>query len=587
MKSIYRDIKYALCTVWRINKKVYFFYSVLLSWGVLNSIINIFAPAEIINSIYPVFQFERVIFLIAIWCLALIFNGIICGKLHDMLSVFEMNITAKVKANYGKILANLPYEEIENSQMLDDIEFTKKGISNGCEFQVVSSVFAMLQSIISIVFIWGVLSKLSFVYFLFIILITVSETVVKSIVEKKRFEFDVKHENASRKLNYAIWGLTDCLLGKEVRLFNLEGYIQNKFNKERNTMYRDLSGRTRILAKYYFFPSFLLGVLYLSVYGLTAYAMFINKMAPGDFVLFTSGILSFHQLLTIFADNLITIRERLRYLERYRLLLTSAETDKDKIDVDITNIKIEFQHVWFKYPNQSNFALKDISFTLSGKEKIAIVGKNGSGKSTFIKLMIGFYKPVKGNILINGISIEKISNKSLKAIFAPVFQDYYLTAYSVRENLMFCSSQNNDAHLHTVLHQVGVNEAVKQLPGALDCAMSKKLDKNGCELSGGESQKIALARAILKNCPVFILDEPTAALSPSAEYEIYEKFKDISENKATIFISHRMAACKLCDRILVFYDGEITEEGTHTELMEINGIYRNLFDTQSNYYKET
>lgn len=587
MKSTYRDIKYALCIVWRINKNVYFLNSILLCWGVLYSLINIWVPAKIINFIYPVFQLERVIFLIAILCFSLIFNGIICGKLRDVLSILEMNITAKVKADYAKVMANLPYEKIQQTQMLDDIEFTKKGISKGCEFQVVISVFAMVQSIISIVFILGILSQLSFIYFLVTILVTVSETVVKSIVEKKRFEFDVNHENTSRKLNYAIWGLTDCSLGKEVRLFSLMDYVQNKFNKERTSMYRDLTGRTRILAKYYFLPSFLLGVLYLSVYGLAAYSMFVNKMDPGDFVLFTSGILSFHQLLTIFADNVITIRERLRYIERCRILSMLAETGKEKIDIDITNIKIEFQHVWFKYPNQTNFALRDICFTLSGKEKIAIVGKNGSGKSTFIKLMIGFYKPVKGNILINGVSIEKISKNSLKAIFAPVFQDYYLTAYSVRENLMFCDSQHNDALIHTVLHQVGVDEAVKQLPGVLDCAMSKKIDEKGCDLSGGESQKIALARAILKNCPVFILDEPTAALSPSAEYEIYENFKDISENKATIFISHRMAACKLCDRILVFHDGEIAEEGTHTELMALNGAYRNMFDTQSNYYKET
>lgn len=585
MKNTLLDIKYALNTVWYYKKSVYLLHCILLCWGVIYSLTGVIAPARIVNSIYPDFQLKNAVLMVAIWCLILLSNGTIIKRVKDLLSISALKIVSRVKAHYGKAVVDIPYEKLENAKTLDEIEFAKKNISGGCEYKTASSLFSMIQSLISIVLILDILLRLSWLYFAIIVLITVLETVIKSIVDKKRYDYDSQHENASRKMNYAIWGLTDSDLGKEVRLYGLMNYVQNRFDKERNAMYKELSGRSAILARYYFVPSLTVGILYLSVYGLTAYSLYTGDITVSDFVLFTGGTMSLYQLVSSFAKSMLTINEQSRYIDRSKDLFAPID-DEDKLDIDTDHVKIEFRNVWFKYPGQQDYALKDVNFTLEGIEKIAVVGKNGSGKSTFIKLMIGLYKPTKGTIYINSVCIDKVNESCLHTIFAPVFQDYFLTAYSVRENLIFDNAMDNDNSIYDALSQVGVEKAVEALPGGLGCSLSKAIDENGCELSGGESQKIALARAILKKSSVFILDEPTAALSPNAEYEIYKNFQDISKNKATILISHRFAVCTFCDRILVFDNGAIVEQGTHNELLALRGKYYDMYDKQASYYKE-
>lgn len=250
------------------------------------------------------------------------------------------------------------------------------------------------------------------------------------------------------------------------------------------------------------------------------------------------------------------------------------------------NYEIEFRNVSFRYPGMEEYALKNVSLKFHCGSKLAVVGMNGSGKTTFIKLLCRLYDPDEGEILLNGINIRKYNYKEYMEIFSVVFQDYGMFAFTLGENI----SRKQDYHaseVEEILKKVGFGERLETLPKGTDTSVGKTLDDDGVEFSGGESQKIAIARALYKDSPFIILDEPTSALDPIAEAEIYEKFDEISENRTAIYISHRLSSCKFCDEIAVFHEGEIVQKGSHAALLaEKDGKYYELWNAQAQYYAE-
>lgn len=246
--------------------------------------------------------------------------------------------------------------------------------------------------------------------------------------------------------------------------------------------------------------------------------------------------------------------------------------------------EIEFRHVSFRYPGSDTFALQDVSMKFRVGERLAVVGMNGSGKTTFIKLLCRLYDPTEGEILLNGINIKKYDYDEYRSVFSVVFQDFHLFAYGLGENV--AARMHYDRQLaERCLQYAGFEERLKELPDGLDTYLYKDFCKQGIDISGGEAQKIALARALYKDAPFIILDEPTAALDPIAEYEIYSKFNDIVEDKTAVYISHRLSSCRFCDTIAVFDHGQIVQHGSHDELMaDANGKYQELWNAQAQYY---
>ena len=218
---------------------------------------------------------------------------------------------------------------------------------------------------------------------------------------------------------------------------------------------------------------------------------------------------------------------------------------------DFGNMDIEFKHVWFKYPRAEEYTLKDVSIIIKGGEKLSVVGQNGAGKTTFIKLLCRLYTPDKGEILINGINIKKYDFHEYSKLLSVVFQDYKLFSFTIKENMIFNQVYNKDK-LEKSLIKAGIFDKISKLELSIDTPIYKNFDESGIELSGGEMQKLAIARAIYKNSPIVILDEPTAALDPYAEYDIYLKFNELIQNKTNVYISHRMSSCRFCDKIAVY-----------------------------------
>lgn len=262
----------------------------------------------------------------------------------------------------------------------------------------------------------------------------------------------------------------------------------------------------------------------------------------------------------------------------------------DEINIGCEKIKkeefdeIRFQNVSFKYPGTENYVLQDIDITIHKGERLSIVGLNGAGKSTLVKLICRLYEVTEGEILINGKNINEYSYEEYIRLLAVVFQDFKLFGYSLNENIRLGMEENDGKNLTSIYEISGIVDWVNSLEKKGDTILSKDYDSDGVEPSGGQGQKVAIARALFRNSPIVILDEPTAALDPVAEYEIYNRFHQLVKDKTAIYISHRLSSCKFCDRIVVIEDKRIQEMGTHEELMKRNGLYAQMFNKQAGWY---
>ena len=290
------------------------------------------------------------------------------------------------------------------------------------------------------------------------------------------------------------------------------------------------------------------------------------------------------ELMYILSDNEVYcthLQNLFEYLDLPNHMYQGSLTVEKRDD---NEYYVEFRDVSFKYPNTDTYVLKHVNLKFKVGEKLAVVGMNGSGKTTFIKLMCRLYDPTEGEILLNGVNIKKYDYNEYMSIFSVVFQDFRLFSFSLGQNVSASASYDREKVIEC-LKKAGFAERLNSLSNDLDTFLYKDIDADGVEISGGEAQKLALARALYKNTPFIILDEPTAALDPISEYAVYSKFNEIAGTKTAIYISHRLASCRFCDKIAVFHEGEIIQIGSHEELLaDSKGKYHELWNAQAQYY---
>lgn len=379
-------------------------------------------------------------------------------------------------------------------------------------------------------------------------------------------------------------------MGKDIRIFKMSDMIRRKGMEARKDIesaqkqaIKDCIkvGAWALLAQNLFTVAVYVYVGIKAIYGMTTI---------GQVTKYISAITLLQSQISVLFSLLININTQNLYLESYSELMAVKNQKYDgtlPVEKRLDNeYELEFRNVSFHYPNNDKMVLKNVSFRLKTGRKLAIVGANGAGKTTFIKLLCRLYDPTEGEILLNGIDIRKYNYDEYIRLFSVVFQDYKIFSFSVAENVAAGPEYDRERVIKS-LQEAGIYERVQEMKSGIDSKLLKDQqdgDEEGIEISGGEKQKIALARALYRDAPMVILDEPTSALDPIAEQDIYTRFNEMVADKTAVFISHRMSSCRFCDEIAVFDGGRIVQNGTHDALVAEEGVYRRMWEAQAQYY---
>jgi len=401
-------------------------------------------------------------------------------------------------------------------------------------------------------------------------------------------EYNRKEETsaANRKINYFYETTHNFTYGKDIRIYGLKDRILANYDAEINALKKILQ---KLRRREYLLSFLCLGTLLIT--NVAMYGILISQayggMTISSFSMYVSAITSLMASLLLLGDEISMIANQGQYVADYfRLIdsdLTNGEGTAKKPE---ETLEIVFDHVTFRYPGSEVNVFEDLNFTIHKGERLAIVGVNGAGKSTLVKLMTGLYEPTEGQIFINGTEIRQYGKEELYSMFSAVFQEVNVLAFDIRENVACKLDGVDDFRVKEALEKVGLWEKVTGFEKGLDQMMLKVIDEGGTDFSGGERQKLAIARGLYKNANMVIMDEPTAALDALAEAEIYENFSTLVEGKTAVYISHRLASTKFCDKIALFDKNGLKEYGSHQELMEKKGSYYEMFTIQGKYYQE-
>ena len=393
-----------------------------------------------------------------------------------------------------------------------------------------------------------------------------------------------------RKMNYLERCTQDFEYAKDIRVFSMKNWL---LKKQRGVLddYEKKYKRSRSfwLRHSYIYTTTSVVSTMVMYYVLITQVLKEN-ISIGDFTLYLGLCSAFSAALSDFYDNFGQLQQASIQTDDYRTFMDlPEEEEQDILPISVlgTEYHFEFRNVSFCYEGAEEDTIKNMNLSFPSGQKLAIVGLNGAGKTTFIKLLLRLYDVTDGEILVNGININRFRRDEYYRLFAPVFQNIELFAFSMFQNVSMERPELTDKkRAEECLELAGMGNKLKNLEKGGDTELLKVLDEEGIDLSGGEKQKLALARALYKDAPVIVLDEPTAALDALAEYELYQKFNQMIGQKSAVYISHRLSSTRFCDRIAMFADGRIIEYGTHEELLKKNGEYAAMFHVQAQYYEE-
>lgn len=433
-----------------------------------------------------------------------------------------------------------------------------------------------------------ILSFMNVYVILILLVLSIITYVINDRFEEKYNKSLDKSSNNEIHLRYFSNLGDDVSAGKDIRLYDMSNTL--------DTYYKDVNNKAKKYEadnqKYKMYSNLVTNLVTLIRDGIVYYylisQMIKGNIPVGSFVLYINSLLcfsnSFIQISTWMSELNLSLDKFKVTLDVFDLLENSNSGNKS-LNEPIKEIR--FENVSFKYPNSDKLIFDDFNLTLKDNEKLALVGLNGAGKSTLVKLLCKFYHPTSGRILINGIDLEEIKDTDYFKEVGAVFQESKLLSYTVGENITGqVEGEYNIESLNNALEIASIKDKIDSLKDKASTFINKDIDDDGVKFSGGEVQKLLLARAYLHNPSLLILDEPTAALDAISEQDIYTSYNKIAKNKISIFISHRLASTRFCDRIILIEDGKIKEEGSHEELMNNNGSYYDLFNIQSKYYKE-
>lgn len=570
----------------------------------INPFVAIYFMGELINGLYLGKNSDYIFKQVCLLSISILLIEVIC----QLIGYYE-KISIQ-KASYGqskKLLEKalrLNYQKLESAEIQELLENIKQSkfqrgdvFSKQAEYTetLLTGIFTTISSMVYI----GKFVKekmeygvnpgqfiLLLVCFMVLVIMTISITIYNGTQHNhyvyKRFtdvgpinrRYGFYRKNIFQNFKY----------GKEIRIFDESNLIQDEFgkiSKDIDTFFRAVGRQESIFRLINILSNiFMKGLAYIYI----GYNSFIHVISVGDVVVYSGAIAQLFAGIIQIIEAITNLKGNEKFLGQYLKFLELSETDQQKgHTINQEWVDIVFEHVYFKHPNGKAWILENVCFHISNREHVAMVGLNGSGKTTCVRLLLRLYRPDSGKILLNGKDIWEYNLDEYWKFMSVVFQDFKLFSFSLKQNLL--GNKEENAAIWQVLHEMGMKEKIENMYEGIESCIYKEYDGKGVMISGGEAQKIAVSKALYKNTPMFIMDEPTAALDPLSESQLYEKVNTMMKNKTILYISHRLSSCCFCDKIIVWKDGRIVEMGTHSELLEENGEYRRLWDAQSEYYR--
>ena len=586
-----KTIKKMLKNVNAQNKKLYLYFFIFTLTASIYPFFSVVLPKALINelSLGELASVENIFYIVGgYFILTAIF-----GYIQTYVKYYTNPKLTLLRIDYVRDisdkLVSFDYKYVEDATFFEDHERAFRACNtndNGVEgvYHKLFETPAVLVTTIAFIVFIGMLN-------IFILVGMFLNLAATLLINKKVHQYTYKKKqelaHAERRNSYYYNTTHDFAFGKDIRVYNFKDRILSNYNKE---IQGYVAVQKKIKNKEYRLG--FIGLITLLISDVLTYGILIYLTAKGmsiaNFSMYLTAIVSLSMMLKTLVADITTIYVEGQYVhDFYEFMETDfGEKGGDKKAIDNDTLEIEFKNVSFKYPKTENYIFKNLNLKINKGERLAIVGINGAGKTTLAKLMTGLFDVTEGDIFINGINIKEFDKKSLYSMFSVVFQDINVMAYTIKENVACSSVDIDEERVWQALEKVGLKEKVFSFEKGLDQIMLKIIEEDGTEFSGGEKQKLAIARALYKDANMVIMDEPTAALDALAEAEIYENFSELIKGKTAVYISHRLASTKFCDNIALFDNNGLCEYGNHEELMKLQGKYYEMFTIQGKYYKE-
>lgn len=487
--------------------------------------------------------------------------------------------------------AYLDYSMLNSDDTREKMQSASRAINGKNVSTLILSIRNLASGVLSLVLVTGVLLTMDRLLILIIIALVCVQSILNVKLKKLRYDLDLRLWRIDRKMD---WFLKFCITGeyaREIRLSQAQPFLIRKHEQYSDQYYKEYGRIKELASKDRSARTVLTAVQDLSLYLLAGWRILTGSRTVGDFSMMASGAATFRSALFGVIESVSEIRNRCRYFMHYRLYMEmpgvfySPKEPPLPLPASLEDSVLTFDRVTFSYPGSDRKVLDEVSFQTGFRDVVAIVGENGAGKTTIVSLICRLCDPTEGRILLNGTDIRRFDYDAWAGLFSVVCQDYRMFTMTVRENIGLGQEQTQE-RLVSAAEKAGLAHLVEKWPQGLDTMLIKEFDPEGVDVSGGESQRIALARGICRDAPFLILDEPTAALDPLGERRVYDAILELSRERAVLFISHRLSSTQFADKILVIEDGKLVQSGSHAELMGQDGRYRELFEAQARYYRE-
>lgn len=591
--NLWQNTGFMLRTSRKYAKSVFPLCIVLALLSAGKSVAELLIAPAILNKIELSASLGSVVFTIAAFALVLMLlsglrSYVDTNALFGRIAVRSQGIYLSISRKY----AETSYPNLLNTDFLALGEKASAACAGNSESSeaIWTTLTDLMTSCIGFIVYLALLTNLN----LWLAALVAATTAVSYFASKRINEWGYLHRSEelelTKRIEYANKTATSREFAKDIRMFGLRGWLEDLWGSTMRLYSAFCAKRER---KYIWANiidivlTFLRnGIAYAFLIGITVK----NGLPASQFLLYFAALSGFAQWVVEILDKLSVMHKQSLDISTIREFLDWDEpfdlNGGERIAFEPNKqYEIRLDNVSFRYPKADKDTLSHINLTVHPGEKLAIVGLNGAGKTTLVKLVCGFLDPTEGRILLNGEDIRKFNRNDYYALFSAVFQEFSVLDVTVKENVAQCVDGIDETRVWQCIDKAGLTEKIRSLPKGIETHLGRRVFKDGVEFSGGQTQRLMLARALYKNAPILVLDEPTAALDPIAENDIYQKYNDMTHGRTSFFISHRLASTRFCDRIIFVDSGKIAEEGTHDELLKNGGGYAYLFEVQSKYYR--